>query len=66
MNASSVYIQYKVNVSENQADILKDAIRLKKGATLCFPKGGHVLLTSVQISTNWTRHKWKGDMRKFV
>ena len=36
-------------------DILKDAIRLKKGATLCFPKGGircdHVfLLTPAQIN----------------
>ena len=34
-----MYVQYKVNVSENQVDILKDAIRLKKGVTLCFPKG---------------------------
>ena len=43
-----MYVQYKVNVFENQVDTLKDAIRLKKGATLCFPKGGirgdHVLL----------------------
>ena len=39
-----MYIQYKANVSENQVDTLKDAIRLKKGATLCFPKGDHVLL----------------------
>ena len=36
-------------------DTLKDAIRLKKGVTLCFPKGGirgdHVLLlTPVQIN----------------
>ena len=50
-----MYVQYKVNVSENQVDTLKDAIRLKKGATLCFPKGGikddHVLLlTSPQIN----------------
>ena len=48
-----MYVQYKVNVSGNQVDTLKDAIRLKKGATLCFPKGGirsdHVLLlTPVQ------------------
>ena len=47
-------MQYKVNVSENQVDTLKDDIRLKKGATLCFPKGGmrcgHVLLlTPAQI-----------------
>ena len=45
----------KVNVSENQVDTLKDAIRLKKGVTLCFPKGGirgdHVLLiTPAQIN----------------
>ena len=43
-----MYVQYKVNVSENQVDTLKDAIRLKKGVTLCFQKGGirgdHVLL----------------------
>ena len=50
-----MYIQYKVNVSENQVDTLKDAIRLKKGVTLCFPKGGirgdHVLLlTPAQIN----------------
>ena len=45
-----MYVQYKVNVSENQ-----DAIRLKKCVTLCFPKGGirgdHVLLlTPAQIN----------------
>ena len=50
-----MYIQYKVNVSENQVDILKDAIRFKKGVTLCFPKGSirgdHVLLlTPAQIT----------------
>ena len=28
-------VQYKVNLSENQVDTLKDAIRLKKGVTLC-------------------------------
>ena len=44
-----------MNVSENQVDTLKDAIRIKKGATLCFPKGGirgnHVLLlTPTQIN----------------
>ena len=43
------------NVSEDQVDTLKDAIRLKKGVTLCFPKGGirgdHVLLlTPAQIN----------------
>ena len=50
-----MYVQYKVNVSENQVDALKDAIRLKKGVTLCFPKGGirgdHAsLLTPAQIN----------------
>ena len=50
-----MYVQYKVNVSENQLDIYNDAIRLKTGATLCFPKGGirgdHVLLpTPAQIN----------------
>ena len=50
-----MYIQYKVNVSENQVDTLKDAIRLKKGVTLCFPKccirDDHVLLlTPAQIN----------------
>ena len=50
-----MYVQYKVNVSENQVNTLKDAIRLKKGATLCFPKGDirgdHVLLfPPVQIN----------------
>ena len=43
-----IYVQYKVNISENQVDTLKYAIRLKKGVTLCFPKcgirGDHVLL----------------------
>ena len=50
-----MYVQYKVNVSENQVDTLNDDIRLKKGVTLYFPKGGirgdHVLLlTSAQIN----------------
>ena len=50
-----MYIQYKVNVSENQVDISRDDIRLKKGVTPCFPKGGiigdHVLqLTPAQIN----------------
>ena len=50
-----MYVQYKLNVSENQVDTLKVAIRLKKGVTLCFPKGGirgdHVLLlTPAQIN----------------
>ena len=50
-----MYILYKVNVSEDQVDTLKDDIRLKNGVTLCFPKGGirgdHVLLlTPAQIN----------------
>ena len=50
-----MYAQYKVNVYENEVDTLKDAIRLKKGATLCFPngdiRGDHaLLLTPVQIN----------------
>ena len=51
MNASNMYVQYKVNVSENQVNTLKGAIRLKKGATLCFPKGG------IWGSIDWTGHK---------
>ena len=51
----TIRFQYKVNVSENHVVTLKDAIRLKKGVTLCFPKGGirgdHVLLlTPAQIN----------------
>ena len=49
-----MYVQYKLNVSENQVDTLKDAIRLKKGVTLCFPKAGIrgdvLLLTPAQIN----------------
>ena len=50
-----MYVLYKVNVPENQVNTLKYAIRLEKGATLCFPKGGirgdHVLLlATVQIN----------------
>ena len=70
MNANSMYVQYKVNLSENQVDTLKDDIRLKKGVTLCFPKGGikgnHVLLLHQHKSIDWTRHKWKGDVYKFI
>ena len=54
VNASSMYIQYKVNVFENQVDTLEDSIRLKKDVTHSFLKGGfrgdHVLLlTPAQI-----------------
>ena len=50
-----MYVQYKVNVSENQADTLKDTIRFKKGATPCFPEGGirgdhALLLTPAQVN----------------
>ena len=50
-----MYVQYKVNVPENHVDTLKDAIRLKKGVTLYFPKGGirgdhALLLTLAQIN----------------
>ena len=50
-----MYVQYKLKVSENQVDTLKDAIRLKEGVTLCFPKrgirGDHLLLlTPAQIN----------------
>ena len=52
---SSSYVEYKVSVPDNQVDTLKDAIRLKEGVTLCFPKAGiigdHVLLlTPAQIN----------------
>ena len=36
-----MYVQYKVNVSKNQVDTLKDAIRLKKDVTLCLSKRWH-------------------------
>ena len=69
VNANSMYVQYKVIVSENQVDTLKDAIRLKKGVTLCFLKGGirgdHVLLlTPPQI--NSIGHRRKGDVYRFA
>ena len=39
-----MYVQYKVNVSENQVYTLKDAIRLKKGLSV------FLLLTQAQIN----------------
>ena len=50
-----MFIPYKVNVSESQIDTLKDAIRLKKGVVLNFPKGGirgdhELLLTPSQVN----------------
>ena len=70
-----MYIQHKVNVSENQVDTLKDAIRLKKGVTLCFTKGGirgdHVLLlTPAQINrlgkaqVEWRRVQIRGKWQR--
>ena len=55
MNAGGLYVQYKVNVPENQVNTLKYTILLKKGATLYFPKGrirgDHVLLlTAARIN----------------
>ena len=44
-----MFVQYKVNVSENQVDTLKDAIQLKKGVNLCFPDHA-LLLTPAQIN----------------
>ena len=43
-------VQYKVNVSENQVDTLKDAIRLKKGVTLFSKRWYQLLLTPAQIN----------------
>ena len=46
-----MYVQYKVNVSENQMDTLKDAIRLEKTLTMFSKRGDHVmLLTPAQIN----------------
>ena len=62
-----MYVQYKVNVSESQVDTLKDAIRLKKGVTLCFPKGVIMSCCLHQYkSIDWTRHKGKGNVYKFA
>ena len=65
-----MYVQYKVNVSENQVDTFKDAIRLKKGATLCFPKGGirgdHVLLLTPAQINRFDKAQVEGDVHKFV
>ena len=38
MNVNSMYVQYKVNVSENQLDTLKDTIRLKNDVISIFQK----------------------------
>ena len=62
-----MYVQYKVNVTENQVDTLKDAIRLKKGVPLCFPKGGIMSCCLHQHkSIDWTSHKCKGNVYKFA
>ena len=55
-----MYVQYKINVSENQVDTLKDAIQLKKVTALCFPKGDVLLLTPAQINRlNKTQVEWR-------
>ena len=63
-----MYVQYRVNV--NQVDTLKDAIRLKKGVTLCFPKGGirvdHVLLLTPAQINRLDKAQVEGDVYKFV
>ena len=65
-----MYIQYTVNVSENQVDTLKDAIRLKKGVTLFFQKVVLEVIMSCYLhqhkSITSGRDKWKGDVHKFV
>ena len=65
-----MYVHYKVNVSANQVDTLKDAIRLKKGVTLCFPNVALEVIMPCCLHQHklidWTRHKWKGDVYKFV
>ena len=47
-------IPCKVNISEGQIEAVKDAIRLKKGVVLSFPKGGirgkHELLLTPQVN----------------
>ena len=53
-----MYVQYKVNVSENQVDTLKDDIRLKKGVPLCFPKGNGVVGDGLYTNmTNATEYR---------
>ena len=70
VNVSSMYVQYKVNVSENQVDTLKDAIDLRKAQLSVFQKVVSEVIVSCYLhqhkSTDWTRHKWKGDVHKFV
>ena len=65
-----MYVQYKVNVSENLVDTVKDAVRLKKGATLCFPKCGirddHVLLLTPAQINRLDKAQVEGDVWKFV
>ena len=65
-----MYVQYKVNVYENQENTLKDAIPLKKGATLCFPKGGirgeHALLLSPVQSNRLDKAQAEGDVYRFA
>ena len=68
VDVSSIYVQYKVNVSENQLDTLKDAIRLQKLSV--FQKVVSQVIMTCYLhqpkSTYWTRHKWKGDVHNFI
>ena len=61
-----MYVQYKLNVSENQVDTLKDAIRLKKGELSVFQKVVMSCCLHQHKPIDWTRHKWKGNVYKFV
>ena len=62
-----MYVQYKVNVSENQIGTLKDAIRLKKRCNSLFSKRHQGFIMSCCLhqhkSIDWTRHKCKGNKR---
>ena len=71
-----MYVQYKVNVSENQVNTLKDALRLKKlsvfqkvvsdviSASLPTPAQIN-RLDKAQVEGRRVK-KWKGDVHKFV
>ena len=52
MNASCKYVQYKVNVSENQVTTLKDAIRLKKGDRVMLLTPAHIRMSARQVAKN--------------
>ena len=52
MNASCKYVQYKVNVSENQVTTLKDAIRLKKGDRVMLLTPAQIRMSARQVAKN--------------